>query len=189
MSEDENNVVRRKPVWTLGAFCAVLLLGAGSAATAQNTVEAPGCGLDKEHFDVKTTKRQHPETKEDADKAVVYFLQDDREFESTPKPVVRLGIDGKWIGATHGTSYLVTTVEPGEHHLCASWQTNVTIGAHKQSGALHFTAEAGKVYFFSAQDRWLREHGAKPMKFEELDSDQGKLLIRQFAFATSQPKK
>jgi hypothetical protein len=138
---------------------------------------------------VKTTKSQHPQTREDADKAVIYFLQDDCELQSIPKPVVRMGIDGKWVGATHGTSYLATTVEPGEHHLCANWKTDVTIGQPKQSAALHFTAEPGKVYFFSARDRWFRDHGSLPMKFEALDSDEGQLLISQFAFATSKPKR
>jgi hypothetical protein len=106
-----------------------------------------------------------------------------------PKPVVRLGIDGKWVGATHGASYLATTVVPGEHQLCASWQTNVTIGQPKQSAALHFTADPGKVYFFIVRDRWYRDHGSLPMKFEGLDSDEGKLLISQFSFAASKPKK
>lgn len=166
----------------------MLLLGAGCVATAQSTVGAPGCGPESGHFDVKTTKSQHPGAQADTGKAMVYFLQDDREFESIPKPVVRMGIDGKWIGATHGTSYLATVVEPGQHHLCASWQTNVTIAGSKQSAALHFTAEAGQVYFFSVRDRWFRDHGSLPMTFEALDSDEGKLLISQFAFATSQPK-
>lgn len=187
MNEDRKKFMGQKPLRGL-VLCTMFLLAAGSTVMAQN-VAAPGCGPDDQRFDVKTTKSDHPETKQAADKAVVYFLQDDREFESTPKPTMRMGIDGKWVGATHGTSYLATTVEPGEHHLCASWQSNVTLGQPKQSGALHFTAEAGKVYFFSAQDRWYREHGSKPMKFEALDSDQGQLLISQFAFAASKPKK
>jgi len=188
MSEDASHAVCRKPVWTLPLFCALFLLVVTTPAHAQNSLGAPGCGPDDQHFDVKTSKSQHPETKESPDQAVIYFLQDDREFQSIPKPVVRVGIDGSWIAATHGTSYLVTTVDPGEHHLCASWQTNVTIGSPKQSGALHFTAEPGQSYFFSARDLWFRDAGAVPMKFEPIDRDQGKLLISQFAFATSKPK-
>lgn len=188
--KDEKGVAGRKLVRRMvEAACAALLLLAASTARAQNAEGAPGCGPSTEHFDVKTDKSQHPEAKADEGKAAIYFLQDDREFQSVPKPVMRMGIDGKWIGATHGTSYMMTTVEPGEHHLCASWQSNVTLGSPKQSGALHFTAEAGKAYFFVARNRWYREVGTIPMKFEAVDSDQGKLLISQFAYAVSQPKK
>lgn len=147
MKQHENGVVWRKLVCLMGATFMMLTMGMGNAARAQDAAGAPGCGGDKEHFDVKTTKSQHPEANGETGKAVVYFLQDDREFESTPKPTVRMGIDGKWIGATHGTSYTMTTVEPGEHHLCASWQSIVGIGMGRDSGALHFTAEAGKAYF------------------------------------------
>jgi len=189
MSEERKIALRHQFVLTPVMLCAALLSLAGTVTRAQDATGAPGCGPDPEHFDVKTTKNQHPEMKNEADKAVIYFLQDDLEFESIPRPVVRLGIDSKWVGATHGTSYLATTVEPGEHHLCASWQTNVTIGQPKQGAALHFTAEAGKSYFFSARDRWFRDHGSFPMKFDTLDTDEGRLLISQFAVATSKPKK
>jgi Protein of unknown function (DUF2846) len=159
-------------------------------ARAQNSL-APGCGPDDEQFNVKTDKNYHPEATIDPGKAAVYFIQDDREFQSIPKPTVRMGIDGKWMGATHGTSYLFAEVDPGEHHLCAMWQSvpGIGFGVGKQFGALHFTAEAGKAYFFQARDRWYRNIGSQPMKFEPLDSDQGKLLIAQWAHSVSQPKK
>jgi len=188
MNENEILILQRKPVWTLSLFLAAFLI-APVRLPAQSAVGAPGCGPDNEHFDVKTKKTERPEIKIDPAKALVYFLQDDREFESIPRPVVRMGIDGKWVGATHGNSYFFTTVDPGEHHLCASWQTNVTIGEPKQGGALHFTAEAGQIYVFSVRDRWFREHGSKPLIFEPIDSDQGKLLMNQFALATSKPRK
>ena len=65
-----------------------------------------------------------PNPQSAASGAVVYFIENDAEFTSTPKPTTRMGIDGRWVGATHGNSYLFMTVDPGEHHLCASWQKN-----------------------------------------------------------------
>lgn len=174
----------------LYVLAAVVVTLVAVPARAQNSL-APGCGPDDEQFSVKTNKNYHPEATIDKGKAAAYFIQDDREFESVPKPTVRMGIDGRWIGATHGTSYLFAIVDPGEHHLCAIWQgvPGIGFGVGKQFGALHFTAEAGKTYFFQVRDRWYRNTGSVPMQFEAVDSDEGKLLIAQFAHSVSQPKR
>jgi len=78
---------------------------------------------------------------------MVYFVEDDTEFESTPKPTTRIGVDGTWVGASHGNSYFSFAVAAGVHHLCASWQSLAVIGAQDTSAAPHFTAEAGQVYY------------------------------------------
>jgi hypothetical protein len=173
---------------TLYALAVVVASLMSVPALAQNSL-APGCGPGDEQFSVKTNKNYHPEASIDEAKAAVYFIQDDREFESIPKPTVRMGVDGKWIGATHGTSYLFAIVDPGEHHLCAIWQGTTGIGFGKQFGALHFTAKPGKAYFFQVRNRWYRDTGSIPMQFEPVDSDEGKLLIAQFPHSISQPKK
>jgi hypothetical protein len=36
---------------------------------------------------------------------------------------VRIGLDGTWAEASHGKSYFAFSVTPGEHHLCANWQS------------------------------------------------------------------
>jgi hypothetical protein len=157
-------------------------------AHAQNSL-APGCGPQDEQFSVKTDKNYHPEATVDEGKAAVYLIQDDREFEAVPKPVVRMGIDGKWVGATHGSSYLFAVVDPGEHHLCAIWQGAPLAPVSNKRGALHFTAAAGQAYFFRVRDRVHRDTAIQPMEFEPLDSDEGKMLITQFSFSVSQRKK
>jgi hypothetical protein len=159
MTKAEKVVGRKLVRMAVEAACLALMLS-GSVARAQNASLAPGCGPDAEHFDVKTDKSQHPEAKDDAGKAAVYFVQDDPEFQGVPKPVLRMGIDGKWIGATHGTSYAMILVDPGEHHLCARGQG---IGMGKLNGALHFTAQAGKSYFFVAKDRFYHDSGILPL--------------------------
>jgi hypothetical protein len=119
---------------------------------------------------------------------MVYFVEDDTEFESTPKPTTRIGVDGTWVGANHGNSYFSFTVAPGEHHLCASWQSLAVIGAHDTRAAAHFTAEAGQVYYFRVKNKWLREHATTHMELVPVDSDQGQLLASRRALSVSHPK-
>jgi hypothetical protein len=169
------------------ATLVMLLLAA--AAFAQNAPAiAPGCGAADAKFSVKTDKSQHPSAQPEKGKAVIYFMEDDDSFESFPRPTTRLGIDGTWVGANHGDSYFYVTVEPGEHHLCASWQGLVVIRAQETSAAAHFTAEAGQSYYFRVRNTWLREHGVTRVELSPLDSDEGQLLASRYAFSSSQLK-
>ena len=149
---------------------------------------APGCGPMDAKFDVKTDKTQHPITAAESGKAVVYFVEDDSHFQSTPKPTTRIGVDGSWVGANHGNSYFYLSVEPGEHHLCASWQSWVGIGSRNQAAAAHFTAVAGGVYYFTVKNSWLRESMIMGIELLPLDSDQGQLLASKFSFSASHAK-
>ncbi len=168
-----------------------------SAATAGS----PGCGDDAIKFSVKTDKAQHP-SQPQAGKALVYFIEDDSNFNSIPKPTTRAGLDGKWMGATHGNSYLSFSVGPGVHHLCASWQfagshpltgllLGVGTGQGSKSAALHFTAEAGNTYYFAVKN--INFHTESSTKIDltltPLDSDEGQLLVNKFAHSTSVQKK
>jgi hypothetical protein len=172
------------------AFTVVLLFGtlafAQESSSPVNT--APSCGAASVKFDVKTDKSPHALTQPPPGQAMVYFVEDDTEFESTPKPTTRIGVDGTWVGANHGNSYFSFTVAPGEHHLCASWQSLAVIGAHDTSAAAHFTAEAGQVYYFRVKNKWLREHATTHMELVPVDSDQGQLLASRRALSVSHPK-
>lgn len=171
----------------------LIFLLLASPAIAQDkptdTTVAPGCGAEDSKYDVKTDQAQHPMMQPDAGKALVVFIEDDLDFGSTPKPTTRAGLDGGWVGATHGNSYFYFSVDPGEHHLCASWQKAVIVGQGHQAAAAHFTAEAGKVYYFRVRNSWHREHGVAVIDFTPLDSDEGLLLAGKFALSTSHPKK
>ena len=149
----------------------------------------PGCGPVDQKLDVKTDKKDHPVGNVDGGKAIIYFLQDDRQFLSRPRPTVRLGIDGQWVGATHADSYFHVAVDSGVHHLCADWQASVGIGMRRQLAALHFTAEPGKVYYFRAKNFWQSERGPAEIKFTPVDSDEGQLLISGYSYSTSQTRK
>ena len=165
-------------------FSTVLLFA--SLAFAQNkpaSLGPPACGDPETKFDVKTDKELHP-VQPEAGKALLYFIQDDSEYGARPRPTTRMGIDGKWAGATHGDSYFYISIDPGVHHLCANWQSTFD----SKVAAAHFTAEAGGEYYFAAMDLGGRGVGTN-LSLILLDSDEGKLLVTQLSFSTSHPKK
>jgi Protein of unknown function (DUF2846) len=175
----------------VGFFFVASLFIAGAALAQNNsseTIVAPGCGDANVKFDVRSEKSQHPAAHQEDGKALVYFVEDDSFFESRPRPTTRVGLDGAWVGANQANSYFYFSVDPGEHHLCASWQGFIGVGMGRQSAAAHFTAEAGKIYYFRVQNTWLREHGTAKIELSPLDSDEGQLLASKFAFSTSHPK-
>jgi hypothetical protein len=96
---------------------AMALLTIASTAYGQTkpsgAVSVPGCGAANIEFNVKTDDKQHAAVQPDAGKANVYFLQDDAEFGSNPRPTTRFGLDGAWTGATHSSSYFYVSVDPG----------------------------------------------------------------------------
>ena len=175
-------------------FFAVLLLAVVSItplASAQDkpmdAPGAPGCGDPNARFEVNSDKGQHP-AQPQAGKALVYFIQDDSQFDSSPKPTTRAGVDGKWVGTTHHNSYFYFFVDPGVQHLCASWQLAVLLGQGRKTAAAHFTAEPGDTYYFVAKDIWWR-YGKGGLTLTPVDSDQGQLMVQSLQFATSHPKK
>jgi hypothetical protein len=173
-----------KPVVLLLFPVILLLISLSRAQDEPITLGAPGCGDPNIKFNVKTDNDPHPVQPEPG-KALLYFIEDDSEFSYAPKPTTRMGLDGSWVGATHGNSYFFVPLNPGVHHLCASWQ-NFFYGP--KTAAAHFTAEAGQVYYFSARNVSPRG-GYSNIRLEPPDSDEAQLLINQFSCSTSQPKK
>jgi len=132
-------------------------------------------------FDVKTDKTQHPQAPPDTARAVIYIFSERAEF-----PNVRVGMDGKWMGANHGESYFFFAAEPGEHRLCFDVQK----GQDKlsdQGAATTFTAEAGKAYFFKTTLHGSNEIAPK-WKLERLDDAEGMFLVSSWPLSTSRPK-
>jgi hypothetical protein len=156
---------------------------------------APGCGPADVKFDVKTDSDQHTAPNPEPGKALVVFLQDDEQFNSKPRPTTRFGVDGAWVGATHANSYFYVSVDPGEHHLCASWQSRVILARPaRPTAAAHFTAEAGKTYYFRARDKVITDFQGPAVSnpeviLEPVDSDEAMVLLRSFALSRSHPNK
>jgi hypothetical protein len=166
---------------------AIVLFLLVSPAFAQNKPNAPavapGCGTDDAKFEVTKVKDQHPTPQPETEEALVYFIEDDREYDPTRKPTMLAGLDGRWVGATNGNSDFYFSVVPGEHHLCASWQ-----GKRQMRAVAHFTAEAGKVYYFAVKNR-AGTYQAYGIDFAPLDNDQGLLLASTFPLSTFQLKR
>lgn len=82
------------------------------------------CGPAGVQFSVKADYGQHTVGRPEPGKALAYVLE---RFQDLPAnaitPTVRVGLNGAWVGANRGLPYLVFSVDPGEHHLCASWQS------------------------------------------------------------------
>lgn len=168
----------------------VLATTAHAQSQIANPAGVPGCGDLPAKFSVNTAAYQQP-ARPEAGKALVYFIEDDSNFDSHPKPTTRAGVDGKWVGATHGNSYFSFSVDPGVHHLCASWQSGVILGTDRKTAAAHFTAEAGGIYYFKAKNITYSAPNSttSEISLTLLDSDEGVLLADQFELVTSQRKK
>ncbi|MFZ0579986.1 MAG: DUF2846 domain-containing protein [Candidatus Acidiferrales bacterium] len=169
---------------------AVLLLT--SSAFAQNRAipsnPEAACGQFDVHFDIKKDSSEHPAHLEPG-KALVYIIQDEDHADCLKcDTTTRVGMDGSWIGATHGDSYFFFSVNPGEHHLCANRLPQFGI-VTKPLALFGFTAEAGKTYYFRIHAIYGLGNAATYSDFGAVNPDEAKYLISISPYAVSRPKK
>ena len=166
----------------------VLLFAASAFAQVPSSSLPVACGLEKVGFNVKLDDTQHALAQPEPGKALVYILRDDGVLpnpDNLPYPVIKIGIDGAWVGANEGNSWFAVTVEPGEHGVCASPQSIFELGHIVELA--HFTAETGKTYYFRARFTLTKRQAY--LNLDSLDSDQGKYLIASFPLSVSHAKK
>jgi hypothetical protein len=149
---------------------AVILLSC--AAMAQNDAAIAkaksACGPAQVNFDVDSTNYTESITQPPSDKAFVYVIAEG--------PITaRVGLNGAWVGALEGDSHMSFTVDPGEHHVCASWQSFFSKG-NKLVALSSFTAEAGKAYYFRLRTTPQGDH-AFLLDLDLLNSDQGSYMV------------
>ena len=162
----------------------VALLFAASALAQNPPAGLPAaCGSGNVSFKVKLDNTQQTETPLEAGRARVYFIHDSGTAAVFAYPTTKLGMDGAWVGANHSNSYFFISVEPGEHHLCASLQTSLVAD---RAEFAHFTAEAGKTYYF--RTRLIMSREVELLDLEPIDSDQGRHLIASYPLSVSTPK-
>ncbi|MGA2588396.1 MAG: hypothetical protein ABSH32_00635 [Bryobacteraceae bacterium] len=89
------------------------------------------------------------------------------------------------MGGDQHNSYFSVSVEPGEHHACANRQSHFA-RANQMVALAHFTAEAGKVYYF--RTRSFGDKSQAILDLDPVDSDQGKYLITTYPLSVSHPK-
>jgi hypothetical protein len=164
-------------LFTLSAFAQ------DSAATGAEAA----CGPSNAKFDVKADNSQHAISQPEAGKALVYVIQDIGSANCVAGCITtRIASDGAWVGANHHNSYFLFAVDPGEHHLCVNWQSRFE-RLSQIVGLAHFTAEAGRVYYF--RSRVLGAVATNFFDFEPIDSDQGRLFVASMPLSVSHPKK
>jgi hypothetical protein len=99
-----------------------------------------------------------------AGKALVYLVTD--YGDST---TLRVGADGRWVGALKGGMHLSFAVYPGVRHLCIRTQNNADLGADEEWLALlRLDAVAGKTYYVAPRARGLLT----------VDEDEGQMLVQ-----------
>jgi hypothetical protein len=165
------------------ALVALLFAASAWAQSPQNLVR-PTCGYGDVSFKVKLDDKQHTLAQPQPGKALVYFIHDAGSWEVLAYPTTKMGMDGAWAGANHGDSYFFVSVEPGEHHVCATLQSSFV---DDRVEFAHFTAEAGQVYYF--RTRLVMSRQVELLELEALDSDQGNYLIATSPLSVSRPKK
>lgn len=138
------------------------------------------CGEAGASYDVKRDESLHTLVPPEPGKARVYFVRDLGIVSCLGScGTTKIGIDGKWVGANQRNSYFAVSVGPGEHHVCANEGSKLFAFAH-------FTAEAGKVYYFRTRNS--SEKYQKFFDIDAMDSDQAKYLIDVYPLSVSHPK-
>jgi hypothetical protein len=161
-----------------------ILLATSAAAQSASGNPTEACGPEHVSFKVNLEGSQHTPVQPDAGKARVYFIHDAGTSDRTLYPIVKLAVDGTWVGANHGDSYFSVSVEPGEHHVCATLQSSLV---PQRVELAHFTAAADAVYYYRTQ--LLTSRAIVVLELDAIDSDQGKYLIASFPLSVATPKK
>jgi hypothetical protein len=156
-------------------------------AQAQTPATPSACGDLRVSMAVDLDNSHHDIAKPDPGKATIYFIQDTGTFLKTPAyPTSKIGIDGNWVGANKKDSYFSVSVDPGEHHLCAAVQSSFV---HEKTAALaHFTAEAGKVYFYRTK-MFFADTNLEYFDLNPVDQDEAAYLISFYPQAKAQTRK
>jgi hypothetical protein len=178
-----------KFAWFLVIALALALLPTPAAAQkSSQPVDANSCGPETAEFTVDREDTQPAPTDPEPGKALAFVVDDYKgALEIAGIPTIRIGLDGNWVAANRGKSYIYFSVEPGEHRLCAAGQrTDKTLA--NQRTQVHFTAEPGKLYYFRIAT--LDHAGAEStLEFHPLEPQEAKYLIADSNHTVFRPRK
>jgi hypothetical protein len=181
---------KRKTVVTVKNL--LLLTLVSSAAFAANTIPASPeypavCGPYAEKFNVKPVPQQSSVGQPEPGKALVYFIEEDITPPLGTSPLtVRLGENGAWIGATRGTSHLAFSLDPGEHHFCADWQS-ATPRYYRRPSLTNLRVEVGHTYYLRARLTDILR--LFTLDLDPVNPDEGAYLVGISPLSTYAPKK
>ena len=176
-------------------WCGLMVVSALMQAQQVPSATSPmaACGDDKTSFSVSRGPVGDTAAAPTADMATVYVIElynlsDKGKFN---RPTVRQGLDGAWLGATQGFTYVSAAVKPGSHHLCSQWQSQ--FGRRSQQVSLYnFEAVAGKRYYFRVQiivEGSGEGAGPASIDLQPVSEDEGRFLVSEAAQSISKPKK
>jgi hypothetical protein len=169
------------------AALAILLLATSAFGQTHPASLPPACGPAHVSFDAEEQSDRPTPPPPEPGKAQVFFIQDDGPGGDDQHYTIKIGLDGAWTGAYKHNSYFTLSAEPGEHHVCANVQSNLAAG---QIVALaHFTAEAGKVYYFRTRLIFSLAASDFYLDLSQTDSDEAKYLISSYPLSTWKAKK
>lgn len=140
----------------------------------------PACGPLKVNFDTSFSDDKGP-ARPEAGKSLVYVAQE------LPMITLKVGVDGAWVGATHGHSFVSFSVDPGEHHMCVRWQSHREFS--RMMSFAHLNAEPGKIYYFRARIYSLGALNPEYLDLDPIDPDEGEHLVASSRLSVSHPKK
>ncbi|MFZ0309501.1 MAG: DUF2846 domain-containing protein [Candidatus Sulfotelmatobacter sp.] len=167
-------------------FVVLFAVSAFAQDQAAITAAQAACGPKEVKFDAKQDAAQHPTPQADPGKALVYVVQNLGEMQCSGCALTKVGLDGAWVGATQGSSYVYFPAEPGERHICVNWQSRLEWRSRSLALA-NFTAEAGHVYYFRI--RLSISRSIYSFDLDPVNSDEGKLLVASSAYSVSHSKK
>ena len=174
---------------------ALLLCAVNSFSQDLRTTAAAqqACGPAEVKFDTKDGLQEHPVlTQASQDKALVYLIQQDGTLAEscigTCRTLVKVGLDGRWVGATWGNSFLSASVPSGDHHFCVAWESREK--KLQQVVALHaLHAEAGKSYFFGIRLASVGGSGGTyALELFPLDADEARMRLEGYPLSTVRPR-
>lgn len=176
--------------WMFSFFVYLVAAPFAFAQSAPTVAKAEAaCGSFEVTFDVKTEAHQHPLAPVEAGKAQIYVIEDWdwRDRGRINRPTIRVGMDGKWMGADQGDSYQFFSADPGQHHLCVSWKQGIG-EANNMIAVYGFNAASDQTYYFRATMA-RGDSLSHAMILEPLNIDEAQLLLASYPLAHSTVKR
>lgn len=163
-----------------------------SPVFSQQNSTAPdaACGPASVKFDVKTQKGAQPPISPSDGKALIYIIEDYQKPTNQlgGGPIVKIGMDGQWIGALKGNSYLLISADAGPHHLCVNWQS-VLKRFSKLVSLNDVNAQPGSAYYFRARTMMASIEGPFTLDLQRINPAEANLLLSKYPLAISKAKK
>ena len=159
-------------------------------ATKQRIQQAEAaCGDPSTKFTVQLGALIQPTVSIGKDEARVYIF-DDTVIPFKPgqhlsgAATVLVGLNGQWIGATKGRSYIALPVQAGANHFCARVPLSKTWPAScflvRNIALLRLHAVAGQTYYVRARVYKIEDDGYYcAVNLDTVNPDEGKLLLAE----------